>query len=371
MRNGLNIAFFGSSLVSAYWNGAATYYRGIVRALHQRGHRVTFYEPDAFGRQQHRDMEDPSWATVVVYPGEGEAGVMRALERARGADLVVKASGVGVFDELLEREVLALQRPGTSVAFWDVDAPATLDRVEQNPHDPFLPLVPRYDLVLTYGGGDPVVNAYEALGARACIPIYNALDPSTHHPVPPDPRFAADLGFLGNRLPDREARVEEFFLRAATLLPEMRFLLGGNGWADKGVPPNVTALGHVYTHEHNAFNCTPRAVLNVNRESMARYGFSPPTRVFEAAGAAACLITDEWVGVEQFLEPEREVLVARDGAAVAEHLRGLTAERARAIGDAAFRRVMAEHTYAHRAAQVEEIFAVRQMTGHATVEAVA
>ncbi|HEU4643008.1 MAG TPA: glycosyltransferase [Gemmatimonadaceae bacterium] len=355
MSTGLDIAFFGSSLVSAYWNGAATYYRGIVRALHERGHRVTFYEPDAYGRQQHRDIPDPDWARVVVYPGEGEDGVMRALESARGADLVVKASGVGVFDELLEREVLALKRPGTLVAFWDVDAPATLDRMERDAADPFRTLVPRYDLVLTYGGGDPVVRAYEALGARRCVPVYNALDPATHHPVPPDPRFAGDLGFLGNRLPDREARVEEFFLGPAARLGDRRFLLGGNGWADKPLPPNVRALGHVYTHEHNAFNCTPRAVLNVNRESMARYGFSPPTRVFEAAGARACLITDAWEGIELFLEPEREVLVAPDGDAVAEHVQALGAERARAIGDAAYRRILAEHTYAHRAAQVEAL----------------
>ena len=362
MRNGLNIAFFGSSLVSAYWNGAATYYRGIVRALHQRGHRVTFYEPDAFGRQQHRDMDDPDWATVVVYAGEGEEGVTRALEQARGADLVVKASGVGVFDELLEREVLALQRPGTSVVFWDVDAPATLDRVQNDPNDPFRPLIPRYDLVFTYGGGNPVIDAYEALGARSCVPVYNALDPSTHHPVRPDPRFSADLGFLGNRLPDREARVEEFFLRAAERLADMRFLIGGNGWADKGMPRNVTPLGHVYTHEHNAFNCTARAVLNVNRESMARYGFSPPTRVFEAAGAAACLITDAWEGVEQFLEPGREVLVARDGDEVAEHLRTLSSAKARDIGRAALVRVLAEHTYAHRAVQLEALLGDRANT---------
>jgi spore maturation protein CgeB len=354
----LDIAFFGSSLVSAYWNGAATYYRGIVRALAERGHRVTFYEPDAYGRQQHRDMPDPSWARVVVYAGEGESGVLDALSEARGADLVIKASGVGVFDELLEREVLALQNAQTLVAFWDVDAPATLDRVQTNPDDPFRALIPRYDLVLTYGGGDPVVRAYEALGARECVPIYNALDPSTHHPVPPEPRFACDLGFLGNRLPDREARVEEFFLRAAGLLPDSTFVLGGNGWADKPMPANVTAIGHVYTHEHNAFNCTPRAVLNVNRESMARYGFSPPTRVFEAAGAGACLITDEWIGIELFLEPGREVLVASDGEAVAEHLRSLTSERARAIGSAAYRRILGEHTYAHRVVQLETLLDV-------------
>jgi spore maturation protein CgeB len=353
----MNIAFFGSSLVSAYWNGAATYYRGVLRHLAERGHRITFYEPDAFERQQHRDIPDPDWARVVVYPATDQ-GVSRSLEDARGADLVVKASGVGVFDELLEAAVLDIRRADGLAVFWDVDAPATLDRMEADPKDPFRSLVPKYDLVLTYGGGDPVVNAYRGFGARDCIPVYNALDPSTHHPVAPDPRFEADLGFLGNRLPDREARVEEFFLKAASALPERTFLLGGNGWSDKPMPANVRYLGHVYTRDHNAFNCTPQAVLNISRESMARYGFSPATRVFEAAGAGACLITDEWVGIEMFLEPGREVLVARDGDEVAARLRELTPEQARRIGDAARRRVLSEHTYAHRAAQVESVLGV-------------
>jgi spore maturation protein CgeB len=351
----MNIAFYGSSLLSSYWNGAATYYRGIVRALHERGHEITFYEPDAYDRQKHRDMADPPWARVVVYSAACEADVLATVEQARGAGLVVKASGVGVFDELLERAVLDLQAPGTLVAFWDVDAPATLDRVHGNAADPFLPLVPRYDLVLTYGGGEPVRRAYLGLGARDCVPIYNALDPRTHHPVPPEPRFQCDLAFLGNRLPDREARVEEFFLRAASQLPERRMLLGGSGWGDKPLPANVQYLGHVYTADHNAFNCTPRAVLNVSRESMARYGFSPATRVFEAAGAAACLVTDAWEGLESFFEPGREVLVAHDGDEVAQHVRTLDAARAREIGQAAYRRVLAAHTYAHRAAQVDAV----------------
>lgn len=353
--SGLRIAFFGSSIVSAYWNGAATYYRGMVRALAACGHRITFYEPDAYGRQQHRDIADPDWARVVVYPGEGEAGVRGALADARGADLVIKASGVGVFDELLEAAVLEMARPGALAAFWDVDAPATLERVSNDPTDPFRSLIPRYDLVLTFGGGPPVVDAYTALGARSCTPIYNAIDPATHHPTPPEPRFTGALGFLGNNLPDREARVEEFFLRAAAAVPEERFLLGGSGWEHKPLPPNVDYLGHVYTRDHNAFNCTPRAVLNIGRESMARFGFSPATRVFEAAGAGACLITDAWEGIEQFLEPEREVLVAHDGAEVAEHVRSLTPARARAIGQAALARVLAEHTYDHRAAQLEAL----------------
>lgn len=356
--SGLSIAFFGSSLVSAYWNGAATYYRGIVRALAERGHRVTFYEPDAFGRQQHRDMPDPAWASVVVYAGDDTAAAYRALEQAERSDLVVKASGVGVYDELLEREVLELQSSETRVVFWDVDAPATLERIHADPRDPFHSLIPRYDLILTYGGGAPVVNSYTALGARECIPIYNALDPATHHPVAPEPRFACALGFLGNRLPDREARVEEFFLRPAALLPERKFLLGGSGWDDKAVAANVQLLGHVYTREHNAFNCTPLAVLNVNRDSMARYGFSPPTRIFEAAGAAACLITDKWQGLEQFLDPGVEVLVAADGDEVARLVRDLTPERAGSIGRAARRRMLAEHTYSHRVAQLESVLGI-------------
>jgi spore maturation protein CgeB len=356
MKKGLDIAFFGSSLVSAYWNGAATYYRGLIHALHDRGHRITFYEPDAYQRQQHRDMADPDWARVVVYPATEDAA-FKSLDDAHGADLIIKASGVGVFDELLEAAVLDLQKPGTLVAFLDVDAPATLDRIHKNPEDPFHPLIARYDLILTYGGGKPVIKAYTSAGARQCVPIYNALDPRTHHPVPKEPRFESDLGFIGNRLPDREARVEEFFLKVAEALPAQTFLLGGNGWGDRPLPNNVHYIGHVYTRDHNVINCSPRAVLNVNRESMAQYGFSPPTRVFEAGGAGACLITDAWEGIELFLEPDEEVLVAHNGEEVAGHLLSLTPERARAIGQAALKRLLSEHTYAHRAEQLESVLA--------------
>jgi spore maturation protein CgeB len=354
-RERLDIAFFGSSLVSAYWNGAATYYRGIVRALADLGHRVTFYEPDAYDRQKHRDLDDPPWATVVVYSAEGEAGVYGALERARAADVIIKASGVGAFDELLEREVLAARRPGKKAGFCDVDAPATLERARADAGDPFRALVPRYDFVFTYGGGPPVVRDYLALGARTCVPVYNALDPDTHRPAPPEARFAADLSFLGNRLPDREARVDEFFFRPAAARPGRSFLLAGNGWGDKPRPGHVGYLGHLYTADHNAFNCSARCVLNVHRDSMARYGHSPATRFFEAAGAGACMITDALEGIDAFLEPGAEVLVARSGDEVGAHLDALTPGRARAIGSAARARVLAAHTYRHRGAELEKL----------------
>jgi spore maturation protein CgeB len=344
----MRIAFYGSSLLSSWWNGAATYYRGLLRDLASRGYDISFYEPDAYERQQHRDMEPQPWARSVVYPASAE-GLRSVLSEARAADIVIKASGVGVFDDELLTGILDHAAPHALKIFWDGDAAATLDEMRRSADHPVRRALGSLDLVLTYGGGPPVVEAYQGFGASRCVPVYNALDPTTHHPVEPDSRFAADLSFLGNRLPDREARVDQFFLEPAASLPERSFLIGGNGWKSKALPSNVRHLGHVFTTEHNAFNCTPLAVLNVARDSMADIGFSPATRVFEAAGAAACLITDAWEGIELFLEPDEEVLVARDGKDVADHVRGLTRERARQIGE------LREHTYAHRGAQVDQV----------------
>ncbi|HLH94884.1 MAG TPA: glycosyltransferase [Xanthobacteraceae bacterium] len=348
----MKIAFFGSSLVSSYWNGAATYYRGLLKALAAFGHDITFYEPDAFERQQHRDIADPPWARVVVYPATLDGCHSALDEAACSADLIAKASGIGVFDEELATAIPDLAGPRRIIVYWDVDAPATLQSMTQDPRHHLRAVIPHYDCVFTYGGASPVVSRYLAFGARRCIPIYNALDPSTHFPVLACPEFRCDLGFLGNRLPDREPRVEEFLLRPARLLPDCEFLLGGAGWDDKRLPSNVRCIGHVGTVRHNAFFCSGLATLNINRKSMAEFGYSPPTRIFEAAGATACIITDAWAGIEQFLEPGREILVAQNGDAVAAILRRLSNGDAARIGAAARARVLSEHTYAHRAREV-------------------
>ncbi|MBV9585227.1 MAG: glycosyltransferase, partial [Alphaproteobacteria bacterium] len=234
-----------------------------------------------------------------------------------------------------------------------------LERIANDADDPFHRQIPQYDIVFTYGGGPPVVAAYEGFGARLCVPIYNGLDPTTHHPAAADPRFCCDLGLVANRLPDRERRIEEFFLAVAAELHDRHFLLAGAGWADKPMPQNVGFIGHLYTADHNAFNASCLAVLNVSRDSMASNGYSPATRVFEAAGAGACLITDAWQGIEVFFEPDREILVAENGPAVAEHLAHLSPAEAGRIGDAARRRALAEHTYTQRVRLVEDVLAGR------------
>lgn len=349
----MKIYVIGSSITSCYWNGAATYYRGIYKNLHKLGHQITFAEPDVYKRQQNRDGHEIDYATVHVY--QTPRDLQSVLSDACDADLLIKHSGVGADDELLERQVLNCRSSRNRVAFWDVDAPATLARVEENASDPFRFLIPQYDYVFTYGGGDPVIEHYSRLGARNCSPIYNALDPDTHFSVAPDEGLRCDLAFIGNRMPDREARVEQFFFAAAAQAPQFRFLLGGEGWGNKAMPANVRWIGHVGTANHNVINCSARMVLNINRESMAKVGFSPPTRVFEAAGAAACLITDEWQGIDCFFTPNREILVARGPEDIVRFLHTVSADASKSIGEAMREHALSKHTYSLRARQVNEI----------------
>lgn len=350
----MNIFVFGSSIVSSYWNGAATYYRGCYKYLARRGHNITFAEPDAYGRQEHRDTnEDFSYVTSRVYvPGFGVDAMLR---EASSADVVIKHSGIGADDMLLEDRVLELL-PHSVVVFWDVDAPATIARLDAEPGDLFHKAIGRFDAVFTYGGGPAIEDAYRALGAKAYYSIYNGLDVETHHPVSPDPNLGCDLAFLGNRLPDREARVEELFLGAAELAPKATFLLGGEGWGDKSLPPNVRWIGHVPTAQHNAINCSASMVMNINRTSMAAFGYAPPTRVFEAAGAGACLLCDEWPGIEEFFAPDREILLVRHASDVAKALQQHDDSERRRIGEASRARAIRDHTYEQRAIAAERAF---------------
>lgn len=355
---------FGSSLTSAYWNGAATYYRGIYKNLHQLGYRITFAEPDIYNRQQHRDWplgQDPPYALCPIYHNRLE--LERCLQAASEADLIIKHSGVGADDDYLEAGVLeaAARAPAGArprVAFWDVDAPATLAGIEAAAAHPLRALLPQYDFVFTYGGGPPVVERYARLGVRRCYPVYNGLDPDTHFPVRASDTWRADLTFLGHRLPDREARVQRFFLAAARLDSGHRYLLAGEGWQGldaAAVPANVRRCGYVGPSDHNRLNASARFVLNLNRDSMAATGFSPPTRIFEAAGAAAALISDAWAGMGLFFEPGREVLLVSSADEIRDALASTGPEQARRLGARARERALADHTYARRAARVHRL----------------
>lgn len=355
----MKIFAFGSSIVSSYWNGAATYYRGCYKYLARLGYDITFAEPDAYGRQQHRDSDDFSYVTSLVYePREKDGGrdLDRLLKQAAGYDVVVKHSGIGCDDSELEARVPRECGASAMTFIWDVDAPATIHRMRATPNDALAGSTRLYDAILTYGGGPLARDGFQEFGAQAYYSMYNGLDPETHFPVEPDPTLACDVVFLGNRLPDREARVDELFLRAAALAPQASFVLGGEGWGDKAMPPNVRWLGHVPTAHHNRVNCSASMVLNINRASMAEFGFSPPTRVFEVAGAGTCLLCDDWPGISDCFAPETEILVVKNAEDVVTALSRYDVGARRRIGTAFHRRGLLDHTYAQRAAQADYAF---------------
>ncbi len=316
---------------------------------------ITFYEPDAFERQQHRDIEPPDWARVVVYPAT--PGALRGvIAEAARADVVVKASGVGVFDDELLAGTIAAAAPGALRVFWDVDAPATLAALRADPAHPLHAALDAArhgaDLWRRTAGGRRLSRL-----RRACVRAGLQRARSRRRTIRRRPIRRSPPTCRCWRTGCRIAR------RGSGVLPRPRRRAAASaascsaesGWGDKAVPANVRAIGHVPTAAHNSFNASALAVLNVARDSMAEVGFSPATRVFEAAGAGACLITDAWEGIELFLEPDEEILVARDGADVAAHLAALTPERARQIGARALRRVLRDHTYAQRAEDVHRL----------------
>ena len=353
----MKVFVFGSSLTSSYWNETANYYRGIYKNLAHFGFRIAFAQPDTFPWQEHRDEGSYEFAEVIVYNTPYE---MRAvLDRACEADLVIRHSCAGTDDALLDKCVLDCKSANTQVAFWDIDAPSTLAALRANPFHPWRALIPEYDYVFTNGGGPQLIEHYENLGASSCHRICNALDSTTHYPVPPDPKLACDLLFVGDNVPEREVQVEKLFLAAAELAPEFRFALGGEGWERKALPKNVRRLGQVAGRDQLALNCSARLVLNLTPRSMAQAGFWPPMGIFEAAGAGACVVSNPWEGIDTFFEPGCEILVARDASDIADLVRTVDTALAREIGGAMRRRANAEHTYASRALQIREILKQR------------
>ena len=339
------IAFFGSSLVSAYWNGAATYYRGILRALHARGHRITFYEPDAYDRQEHRDIDDPPWARVVVYAGSDPAAAHRALDAARGADVVVKASGVGVFDALLEAGVASLGGgPDARSSSGTSTRPRPSTGCARDPPIRCRALLPRYDLVLTYGGGDPVVRGY--LGARRAALRAHLQRARSRRPTSrrrpsrasrPTSRSSPTACPTARRASTSSSCEPARALPSATL-PARRQRLAGQGAASERA-----RVGHVYTRRSQRVQLErPRGAQRGARQH-GRVRASRPRRGSSRPRApAACIVTDAWEGIElvpraRTRDPGRRERATRWPSS----LGALTPERARAIGQAARRRVLA------------------------------
>jgi spore maturation protein CgeB len=342
----LDIVIFGLSITSSWGNGHATTYRALVRALAARGHRVLFLERDVPWYAENRDL--PPQAGAALYAELEELDRFRS--RVAEADLVIVGSFVPD-GRAVARWVLAHARGLT--AFYDIDTPATLAAVTRD-RCPYLDrsLIPLFDLYLSFTGGPTLTRLERELGARCARPLYCSFDPLLHHPEPVEPRW--DLGYLGTYSADRQPALERLLLEPARQMPDRCFVVAGALYPN-GVawPAGVDRTTHVSPAEHRAFYCGQRFTLNLTRADMVTAGHSPSVRLFEAAACGTPVISDWWPGLEALFVPGREVLVARGTADVLRALDGVPAADARQMGERARRRVLAQHTAEHRAAELE------------------
>ena len=345
----LKITIFGLTISSSWGNGHATPYRAIVRALQRRGHRVVFYERDETYYARRRDFSSCSYCELVLYAAWDEVR-RRALHDASSADVVLVASycpeGARIADE-----VLALAGPLR--VFYDLDTPVTLANLKNGGLDYLrADQIPAFDLYLSFTGGRVLDELEQVRGARCARALYGCVDPDVHTRVAPRAEFACTLSYMGTYSPDRQHKLESLFLEPARRLPEAKFLLAGSlyPWGIAW-PGNVRIHEHVASGEHPALYSSSRLTLNLTRDGMARYGFCPSGRFFEAAACGTPLVSDYFEGLETFFAPGEEIFLAREAEDVVEALGASDAELARMAARAS-ERTLSEHTGDCRAEQL-------------------
>ncbi|HEX7241558.1 MAG TPA: glycosyltransferase [Longimicrobiaceae bacterium] len=347
----MKLVIFGLTVSSSWGNGHATLWRGLCRALAARGHRVVFFERDVPWYAEHRDLHHLPGGELVLY-GEWEDALPAARRHLADADVGMVTSycpdGVAACGLVL----------GSGVplrAFYDMDTPVTLEALERGEPVPYLPPwgLGDFDLVLSFTGGASLDELRTRLGARRAVPLYGSVDPAVHRRVPAQELFRSDLSYLGTYAADRQAALETLLVEPARRAPGRKFLIGGSlypqdfPWTD-----NIHFMRHVAPSDHPAFYSSSRITLNVTRAAMARTGFCPSGRLFEAAACGTPILSDAWPGLEGFFTPGEEILVGRSTGDALRALELTDAELER-IARRARERTLDEHNAERRARELE------------------
>jgi len=345
----MKIVIFGLSVTSAWGNGHATLWRGLLRGLAKDGHDVTFFERDTPYYAAHRDLPKGDGYEIVVYPSWG-AVLPRAQRELASADVGMVTSFC-----VDAKPASDLVRGSRGVrAYYDLDTPVTLDKLAKGEAVAYLPdgNFDGFDVVLSYTGGAALDALVRDLGAKRAAPLYGSVDLVTHGAGEKSDALLCDLSYLGTYAADRQDKVEALFLDVARLLPEQQFLLGGPMYPeDMRRTANVRTLAHVPPPLHPAFYGSSRLTLNVTRGAMAHMGWCPSGRLFEAAACGVPIVSDVWAGLEAFFEPGREIVVAEKTSDVVAAL-SAPGEELAAIARRARERVLAEHTAERRAREL-------------------
>jgi spore maturation protein CgeB len=352
----MKIVVYGLSVTSSWGNGHATTYRSLLRALARRGHMIVFVEKDVEWYRNHRDMARPDFCEVVLYD-DWAVEEARLVKLAEDADAVVVGS---YFPDANMAARALFARLKAPVMFYDIDTPVTMAGLRKDEAMPYLDaaLIPEYAAYLSFTSGPALVELRERFGAKRAEALFCSVDPELYRRTPLRADFACDLSYLGTYARDRQPKLMELLNGAASGLPECEFLVAGPMYPED-VPwaGNVKRMDHVGPADHPAFYSSSRFTLNLTRADMVAAGYSPSVRLFEASACEACILSDYWAGLDEFLTPGQEILLPKDADEVAAILTHLSYEEQIRIGERARERVLAEHTAEHRAMEFEGIVA--------------
>lgn len=352
----MKIVVYGLTITSSWGNGHATTYRSLLRALARLGHRIHFVEKDLEWYRSNRDLPQPEFCTVHLY-ADWSADAQAMLALSDDADAVVIGSYFA--DATAATKELASRGAGP-LMFYDIDTPVTLAQLQTQGRTDYLEAesIPLYAAYLSFTGGPALRELECRFGSPSAVPLYCSVDPDYYRPVPVQRQFSCDLSYLGTYAADRQAKLMQWLDGAAALLPAKRFIVAGPQYpAGVAWQPNVERIVHVSPREHPAFYSSSRFTLNLTRADMIAAGYSPSVRLFEASACGAAILSDPWVGLEEFLAPGEEILLPRDEQQVAEILLNLSDEERVRMGRRARERILAEHTSMHRARQFESVVA--------------
>lgn len=347
----MKLVVFGLSISSSWGNGHATLWRGLCRALAEKGHRVIFFERDVPYYAQARDFVDLGRGRVHLYADWNSVSSV-ARRELEDADVGMVTS---YCPDATPATDLVCSSNSLSV-FYDLDSPVTLSLIRSGQTVDYLPEagLSHFDLVLSYAAGPALELLQSELGARRVAPLCGWVDPHTHSPQPPRSEFRGELSYLGTYTEDRQAALLELLLEPARALPDKRFVLAGAKYPDSFPwSSNLFFVRHLPPGDHGSFFCSSPLTLNVTRRAMAELGYCPSGRLFEAAACGVPVLTDYWEGLEDFYVPGKEILVAHSRAETIEALRMDPISLAR-IGRAAYERTMECHTASVRAGQFEQ-----------------
>ena len=350
----MKLVVFGLTVSSSWGNGHATLWRGLWRAWTAMGHDIVFFERDVPYYAANRDLARMPTGELVLYP-QWDAIAARARAEIASADAVMVTSYC--VDGVAASE-LAAEGAGRAVkVFYDMDTPVTLQNLQEGKAVTYIGArgLRDFDLVLSYTGGASLAELRTRLGARKVRTLYGHVDPQVHYPVVARDAYRCTLSYLGTYAADRHAALDELFTEPARRLAAQSFLIAGAQYpAEISWPANVRFVSHMPPSEHPAFFSSSRWTLNVTRRAMAQNGWCPSGRLFEAAACGTPVISDAWDGLAEFFEPGREIVVARGTQDVVDALELSDAEVS-CIATAARERVLAEHTSAHRARELEQL----------------